>query len=43
MGTGYEYRLESKHGILNVNSKSPIYRPGEEVKVMKEETYKNAM
>ena len=43
MGTGYEYKLESKHGILNVHSKSSIYRPGEEVKVTKEEVYKNAM
>ncbi|WP_138160479.1 ABC transporter ATP-binding protein [Peptoniphilus catoniae] len=43
MGTGFEYKLQSNQGIINVHSKKAGYRPGEDVKVIKEEFYRDAM
>ncbi|MDO5301164.1 MAG: ABC transporter ATP-binding protein [Tissierellia bacterium] len=43
MGMGFEYKLSSSHGILNVLSKCPDFSPGDRVKVNVREPYETAM
>lgn len=43
MGTGFEYKLDTTMGIINVLSKRQEYTLGENVKINMRENYKNAM